>query len=93
MDPRRHPPTRSGSSTPRFSELLARTEQLAQRLQHFQHRYGTQLSHADQGWLYHAQQQVAFYLAELSQLDDTRGVAPEDQGTLQEVEGLEPLAR
>jgi hypothetical protein len=93
MAPRRHPPIRSGSSTPRLSELMARMEQLAQRLQRFQHRYGTQLSHADQGWLYQAQQQVAFYLAELSQLDDTRGVTPEDQGALQEVKGLEPLAR
>ena len=93
MAPRRHPTIRSGSSTSRLSELIARMEQLAQRLQHFQHRYGTQLSHADRGWLYHAQQQVAFYLAELSQLDDMPGVAPEDQGTLQKVEGLEPLAK
>jgi hypothetical protein len=43
MDPQRRPPIRSGASTPRLSELIVRLEQLVQRLQRFQHRYGTQL--------------------------------------------------
>jgi hypothetical protein len=43
MDQQRRPPIRSGASTPRLSELIVRLEQLVQRLQRFQHRYGTQL--------------------------------------------------
>ncbi len=92
LDPRRHPPIRSRASPHRLSELIARLEQLAQRLQHFQQRYGTQLSHADQRWLYQAQQQVAFYRAALPPLDDMHDVAPEAPEPLQEVEGLEQLA-
>lgn len=93
MDPLPHPLLPPGSGTHRLSELIARLEQLAQRLQHFQHRYGTQLSHADQGWLYQAQQQVAFDLAALAQLEYTRGVAPEAPDPLPEVEPLEPWVR
>jgi hypothetical protein len=93
LGPLPHPPTRSGSSTLRLSELIARLTQLAQRLQHFQHRYGTHLSHADREWLYHAQQQVAFDLAEISQFNDTRAVAPKAPEPLQEVELFEQLAR
>jgi hypothetical protein len=93
MDPLPHPPLPPGSGTHRLSELIARLEQLLQRLQHFQHRYGTQLSHADQEWLYQAQQQVAFDLAALAQIEYTRGVAPEAPHPLPEVEPLEPWAR
>ena len=91
LDPRRHPAFRSEANPHRLSELITRLERLAQRLQHFQHRYRTQLSQADQGWLYQAQQQVAFYLAALSQLEDRRAVAPEVQASLQAAVALEPL--
>jgi len=91
LDPPPHPPTRHGSSTHRRSELIARLNQLANRLQHFQQRHGTQLSRADREWLYHAQQQVAFDLVELSQGNDTLGVAPEDHELPQEVELIEEL--
>jgi hypothetical protein len=93
MDPLPHSRLPAGSGTHRLSELIARLEQLAQRLQHFQHRFGAQLSHADQGWLYQAQQQVAFDLAALAQLEYTHGVAPEAPDPLLEVEPLEPWAR
>jgi hypothetical protein len=93
MDPLPHPLLPPGSGTHRLSELIARLEQLAQRLQHFQHRYGTQLSHADQEWLYQAQQQVAFDLAALAQIEYTRAVAPEAPDPLPEVEPLELWAR
>jgi hypothetical protein len=68
-------------------------EQMAQRLQHFQQRHGAQLSHADQRWLYQAQQQVAFYRAALASLDNPRDVAPDASKPLQEGELLEQLAR
>jgi hypothetical protein len=93
MDPLPHPLLPPGSGTHRLSELIARLEQLAQRLQHFQHRSGTQLSHADQEWLYQAQQQVAFDLAALAQIEYTRAVAPEASDPLPEVEPLELWAR
>jgi hypothetical protein len=93
MDPLPHPLLPPGSGTHRLSELIARLEQLAQRLQNFQHRYGTQLSHADQEWLYQAQQQVAFDLAALAQIEYTRAVAPEAPDPLPEVEPLELWAR
>jgi hypothetical protein len=93
MDPQRHPPPRPDAGRHQLSELIVRLEQVAQRLQHFQHRYRTQLSQADQGWLHQAQEQVAFYLAELSQVDDRRAVVPEGPAPLQEVVSLEPLAR
>lgn len=91
LDPRRHPPFRSDASAHQLSELIARLERLAQRLQHFQHRYCTQLSQADQGWLYQAQQQVAFYLAALSQFEDRRAAAPEARAPLQTAVVVEPL--
>jgi hypothetical protein len=69
MDPQPHPTTRSESSYHQLPELIARLERLAQRLQHFQQRYRTQLSRTDQEWLYHTQQQVAFDLAKLAHLD------------------------
>jgi hypothetical protein len=93
MDPQRHPRPRSDASPHQLSELIVRLEQVAQRLRHFQHRYRTQLSQADQGWLHQAQEQVAFYLAELSQLDDRRAVVPEAPAPLQEVVSLELLAQ
>ena len=77
-DPLRQSSIRSGSSPHRLSELTARMKRLEQRLRQFQQRYKTQLSHADQMWLYQVQQQVAFYLAELSQPGDMRGLASED---------------
>ena len=96
MDPPPHPITRSGSSCHQLPELMARLEQLARRLQHFQHRYRMQLSRTDQEWLYHTQQQVAFDLARLSNLDDMGGVAPEatePSEPLQELEPTEQLVR
>jgi hypothetical protein len=93
MDPQRHLPPRADASPHQLSELIVRVEQVAQRLQHFQHRYQTQLSQVDQGWLHQAQAQVAFYLAELSQLDDRRAVVPEAPAPVQEVVSLERLAR
>ena len=91
LDPPRHPPIGPRDSTHHLSDLIARMERIAQRLQHFQHRYRTQLSQADQGWLHQAQQQVAFYLAALSQLEDRRAVAPEVQASLQAAVALEPV--
>jgi hypothetical protein len=93
MDPQRHLPPRADTSPHRLSELIVRVEQVAQRLQHFQHRFRTQLSQVDQGWLHQAQEQVAFYLAELSQLDDRCAVVLEAPAPLQEVASLERLAR
>jgi hypothetical protein len=92
MDPRRHPPLRADARSHRLSELIVRVEQVAQRLQRFQHRYRTPLSHADQGWLHQAQQQVAFYLAALSRLEGRRAVAPGAPAPFREVAALEPLA-
>jgi hypothetical protein len=77
MDPPPHHATRSGAICHQLPELIARLEQLARRLQHFQHRYQTQLSRTEQEWLDHTQQQVAFDLARLSNLDDMGGVVPE----------------
>jgi hypothetical protein len=93
MDPQRHPLPRSDASPHQLSELIVRLEQVGQRLQHFQHRYRTQVSQVDQGWLHQAQEQVAFYLAQLSQLDDRRAVVPEAPAPLQEVVSLELLAQ
>lgn len=93
QDPLRQPSIRPGASAHRLSGLIARMERMAQRLQNFQQRYGTQLSHADQRWLYQAQQQVAFYRAALAPLDDLRGVAPEAPEPLQEGGLLEQLAK
>jgi hypothetical protein len=93
MDPQCHLPPRADASPHQLSELIGRVEQVAQRLQHFQHRYQTQLSQADQRWLHQTQEQVAFYLAELSQLDGKRAVVPEAPASLQEGVSLERLAR
>jgi hypothetical protein len=67
IDPLPHTPILQGWGTYRLSELIVRLAQLAQRLRYFQHRYATQLSYADQEWLYEAQQRVAFDLAALIQ--------------------------
>jgi hypothetical protein len=92
MDPQHRPSPRADAS-PHLAELIVRVEQVAQRLQHFQHRFRTQLRQADQGWLHHAPEQVAFYRAELSQLDDRRAAVPETPAPLQERASLERLAR
>ena len=93
MDPQNHPSIRSGCTPDRLSELLAHTEQLMQRLQHFQQCYGTQLNRVDQRWLYHAQQQLAFYCAEIAQLDALHGVAPGALEAIKEGEVIEPPVR
>jgi hypothetical protein len=93
QDPPRQPPMRPRASAHRLSELIARMERMAQRLQNFQQRYGTQLSHPDQRWLYQAQQQVEFYRAALAPLDDLRGVAPAASEPLQQGGLLEQLAK
>ena len=82
-DPLRQSSIRSRSSPRRISELTARMKRLEQRLRQFQQRYKTQLSHADQMWLYQVQQQVAFYLAELSQPGYMQDLAPEDVQAVQ----------
>jgi hypothetical protein len=95
-DPPPHPTTRSGPMCHQLPELIARLEQLARRLQHFQHRYQTQLSRTEQVWLDHTQQQVAFDLARLSNLDGMSGVVPEatePSEPHQEVEAMEQLVR
>ena len=90
------PSTSSRTSCHQLPELIARMNQLAERLQHFQQCYRTQLSRTDREWLYHTQQQVAFDLAQLTHLADTGGVAPnapKPPEHLQQVEPIEQLAK
>ena len=86
----RHPTTASRASCHQLPELIARLNQLVERLQHFQQRYRTQLSRTDQKWLYHSLQQVAFDLAKLTHLADMGGVAPDAPKPAEPLQRVEP---
>jgi hypothetical protein len=81
------------ASSHQLSELISRMNQVVERLQHFQQRYQTQLSHTDQEWLHHTQQQIAFDLARLIDLASTGGVIPDAMEPPLSSQKAEPIAR